>query len=207
MKLRFLILPVLLTSCFSGFSQDIYHDCGMEGNAKQNNAKVLNKKKNRYDIPKDSDYDTKVTLKALLEPGDDEARWSNTKAAEITGYVISVSKGGIETCNCRATDPFYMDTHIELLLDPKHQNKTSRVIVEVTPRIRKMMQNKQIDWTTEGLKKTILKKWIKVQGWLLFDEEHKPEAKNTNPTNAKDWRATAWEIHPLTSIEILSSPK
>lgn len=206
-KLKLLIQLIVLALCSSAFSQDVYHGCGAEGNAKPDSVKKLNKKKNRYTIPKNSEYEAKVTLKAMLEPGNDEARWDDTKAAELSGYVISVSDGGAETCNCGARDPFYKDTHIELLLDPKHQDKTNRVIVEVTPRIRKMMQDKQIDWTTQTLKKTILKKWIKVQGWLLFDEEHKAESKNTNPQNANDWRATAWELHPLTSIEIVSAVK
>jgi hypothetical protein len=50
------------------------------------------------------------------------------------------------------------------------------------------------------------KKWVEITGWLLFDFEHVPEAENTNPGGAKNWRATCWEIHPVTSIRVLDSP-
>jgi len=47
-----------------------------------------------------------------------------------------------------------------------------------------------------------LGRWVRVQGWMLFDFEHSNMAENTRPGNPKNWRGTAWEIHPVTSIEI-----
>ena len=40
----------------------------------------------------------------------------------------------------------------------------------------------------------------------MFDTVHGDEAENTNPGGANNWRATAWEIHPVTSIKILPGP-
>ena len=43
-------------------------------------------------------------------------------------------------------------------------------------------------------------------GWMLFDWDHKSGSKNLDPTDAKgpvNWRATVWEIHPITSMEVL----
>jgi hypothetical protein len=44
---------------------------------------------------------------------------------------------------------------------------------------------------------------VRFKGWLLFDREHADEAENTKPGRAANWRATAWEIHPVTTIEVL----
>ena len=41
-------------------------------------------------------------------------------------------------------------------------------------------------------------------GWQLFDEEHRSQAMNTAPGNPSDWRATVWELHPVTAFVILS---
>jgi hypothetical protein len=84
---------------------------------------------------------------------------------------------------------------------------SKRVIVEVTPRWREIMKKKGIDWTTSALRKTLLGRWVKVKGWMLFDFEHKDEAENTKLGRARNWRATAWEIHPVTSIEIVKRPR
>ena len=44
------------------------------------------------------------------------------------------------------------------------------------------------------------------RGWLFFDSEHTNAAENTNPGNASNWRATAWELHPVTSFSIVPKP-
>jgi hypothetical protein len=53
------------------------------------------------------------------------------------------------------------------------------------------------------LRQQLLGRWIRVTGWLLFDVEHAENAANTNPGGKTLWRATAWEVHPITSIEVL----
>jgi hypothetical protein len=40
----------------------------------------------------------------------------------------------------------------------------------------------------------------------LFDFAHASEAENTNPGHKGNWRATCWEIHPITNIKILDGP-
>jgi hypothetical protein len=39
---------------------------------------------------------------------------------------------------------------------------------------------------------------------LFFDGEHEHQAENTEPDGDRNWRATAWEIHPITSLEVVS---
>jgi len=188
-------------------SQNFYNDCPPEGNAKSERVSDLNRLKNRIAFPMQKDFDTTITLKKMLEPGEDRGRWNTLKAAKITGYVYDVKPGGIETCNCKEKEMGERDTHIEILLDPMNDNKIQRVIVEVTPRIRELIKNKGEDWSTGKLRDKLLGRWVTFEGWLLFDEEHASQAENTNPGRERNWRATAWEIHPATNFKIVEKPR
>ena len=157
-------------------------------------------------MPVASDFNRSVTVASVLAPGNDTARWKTSDAVELTGYVFEVKSGGLETCNCHSADKTTMDTHIVLTADETHTNGGQRIIVEVTPRMRFIMKQQGVDWSTETIKSVYQGKWMKVKGWLFYDQEHKSSAENTNPGNAKNWRATAWEIHPITSIELVAHP-
>lgn len=179
--------------------------CPPEGDAVQQLARNLNVLKNRHSAPQAADLDNRVSLKALLEPGDDLQRWDHDRGAEIKGYVVNVKVGGIETANCHAKDPLDRDTHIELAL-ASAASETERVIVEVTPWWRKRGEDdegQEVDWRTSSLRDALIGRKVSVRGWLLEDLEHKGQAKNTNPGGDHDWRATIWEIHPITRIEVL----
>lgn len=183
-----------------------YHACPLDGNPSPNGPNVaalrlLNQQKNRWHAPVDADIDPSFTLTALLQPGNDDNRFNDSKAGEIEGYVVNVKVGGVETVNCKATDTLYRDTHIEVA-DHMGAPETERVIVEVTPRWRAAMQAHGIDWTTPGLQALIGKR-VRFRGWQLFDEEHRGQARNTAPTNTSDWRATVWELHPVTAFVVL----
>src|SRR2546425_10671027 len=116
----------------------------------------LNPFKNRDQIPAPSDINRKITLAAMLSPGEDKNRYDNHMAARITGYVASAKVGGIESCNCKANDLPHRDTHIDLVLSPKdYGNNKRHVIVEVTPRIRKLMAAQGGDWTTPTLRNAL----------------------------------------------------
>ncbi len=197
-----LLLAALFCSSLL-YSQDVYHNCPMEGDAKVQSAKDLNLLKNRYTFPVDVNMDQGVTLKKMLKRGHDADRFDEEKAVTIQGYVFDVKPGGIETCNCHAKDQKYRDTHIELILKAGDDEKIRRVIVEVTPRIRAVMKAKGIDWSTKTLKENFKGKIVQVTGWLFFDQEHADEAENTAPGREKNWRATAWEVHPVTEIKIV----
>ena len=60
--------------------------------------------------------------------------------------------------------------------------------------------------STRALRDRLLGRWIKVRGWMLFDVEHQNASENTAPGHERNWRATAWEIHPITSIEVVQRP-
>lgn len=184
-----------------------FDGCPPEGETRSNDLRDLNRLKNRTIFPEAKDFDSTIDLQKILAPGNDHDRWNADKAGELTGYVADVKIGGVETCNCKAKDPDHRDTHIELVLDPMNFTDNQKVIVEVTPRIRKIMGDKGENWSTRSLRDKILGRWIKVKGWLLFDEEHSSQSENTNPGNSKNWRGTCWEIHPVTSIEVVNRPR
>jgi len=177
--------------------------CPPEGSAVRASVKRMNPLKNRVHAPAPSQVHP-INLEAILAPGDDHDRWSEDEGAEIVGWVKEVKPGGAETCNCRSPKRDDWDTHIELVKDPAETNPRRVVIVEVTPQWRRLMATVGKDWSTTTLKRTITGKQIRVRGWLFFDGEHEHQAENTEPDGDRNWRATAWEIHPITSLAVVS---
>ena len=186
---------------------DDFDGCPVEGTAIPADVRALNILKNRSAEPTAQDADSSVTLAAMLAPdSDDTRRFDAARAAQLTAVVHRVLEGGVETTNCRATDSLHRDTHIELIVTPSDSDKTRRVIVEVTPRWRAAARSRGVDWSTGSLAKSLTGHRVLVRGWLMFDAEHAGESENTNPGGASDWRATAWEIHPLTNLGVLPGP-
>jgi hypothetical protein len=185
----------------------VFENCPPEGDAVSEKAIELNKFKSRFLAPQPEDFADGISLSKILEPGNDRDRWSASKAARIQGYIYDVKPGGVETCNCKEREEQDRDTHIEMVADPMQTGKTYRMIVEVTPRMRDIMSRKGEDWSTRTLRDRYLGRWVEVEGWLLFDDEHEMNAENTNPGRPRNWRATAWEIHPITSIKVIDRPR
>ena len=201
-------LLLLMAACFvvgAAVADDakILANCPPQGDAKQAAARALNPLKRRMSVPIPREIDPKVTLQAMLAPGDDTNRWDTNRGGVIEGYVADVKVGGIESVNCHTRDPLYRDTHIEITAESLKRDEGTYVIVEVTPQVRHKMAIQGVDWSTGTLRKTLLGKRVRITGWLLFDVEHKPNATNTASPNAHIWRATVWELHPVTAIEVL----
>ena len=208
MKTQTLSMLAALALAASALSaQEVLNGCPMEGNAATAAVRALNLLKNRYAAPGARDFDLTATLEALVAPGDDRARWNQVRAATVVGYVHDVKPGGIESVNCRARDLPNRDTHIELVVDPMNAPGPRRVIAEVTPRWRAIMAAHGVDWSTSALRKAYLGRWVRVTGWRLFDEEHANAAENTAPGRARNGRASAWEVHPITSIAVVPRPR
>ncbi len=203
---RILNFSILLSFLIGSYSnaQKVFHDCGMEGNATSESVKALNREKNRYTFPTIDNMDTTITLHDMLAEGSDEHRFTSTTAVQVIGYVVGVKKGTIESCNCKSKRDEDRDTHIEIVGNPSETRAARRVIAEVTPRLRAIMKGKGIDWTLVGLREKFLHKWVKIEGWLFFDAEQVASSFNTNPDGDNIWRATAWEIHPITGINLVS---
>ncbi len=189
MKSAFTILSLFFTTVLHAAP------CGLHGSAKPGSQEyALNPFKNRSVAS--STVNTRITLEALANG----ARFENTEAASIVGYVALVKPGGMETCNCGASQPANRDTHIALVADPADANDASKhVVVEVTPRSRRRYHLP----STAMLKKQILHKRVMISGWLFYDLIHEPNAANTNPDGKQIWRATCEEIHPVSGIKVL----
>jgi len=200
---------VCITAIPSADAQDVYRKCGMSGRTKIARIKALNREKNRYVTPAHQHIDGNISLRDMLRSGTDANRFRTDRAAVITGFVVSVKPGGIESCNCWAEQMKWRDTHIDIVMNPQEaSDKTRPVIVEVTPRWRaikakaSLTGTRPVDWSTPALASSILGKWVIITGWMFFDGEHADEAENTHPNGKHNWRATAWEIHPVTNIQI-----
>lgn len=125
----------------------------------------------------------------------------------VDAFVAMTKDGGQEGVNCGSSTR--LDTHVELVdtdaVDPK-QNRDTHVVVEVTPWFRQTFTN----WTTAkiGESASYIGGYtahspahspgrIRVYGFLFYDEAH--------ATGASTWRGTAWEIHPITKIEVFEN--
>jgi hypothetical protein len=156
--------------------------------------------KNRAAGPKPEDFDESVSLEALLRPGEDRGRWSESRAGRIEGYVVEVVEGGMEAANCFSYRE--RDVHIHVA-SRAGAPRTEWVVVEVTPRARRGAAELGRDWSAAALRAELVGRRCRFGGWLLFDREHADESENTAPGARGNWRATAWELHPVTSIEVL----
>jgi hypothetical protein len=159
----------------------------------------------------------------------------NRRAVQFTGFVISAKASGCairkdpqtgkvtsqgESCNCNTADKTLCDAHIEVVMDPGADHRKGRgvVVVEVTERGRRLAalglldahNNIGRDWSSKTLAKKIVNKWVTFSGWLFYDEDHVNQAWVIDPDDTigrnNNFRATAWEIHPVMGIEVLPGP-
>ncbi len=141
-----------------------------------------------------------MTLSTLLQPGDDSSRWSTSRAATVEGYVVSVAKGPLELVNCYV--PCKRDTHIHIGLRPDSPTR-EQLVLEITPPMEAWARGQGLDWSEEKLEDNLLGRWCLFEGWLFFDSHHAGESENVAPGASHNWRATAWEIHPITKLEVI----
>jgi len=176
------------------------HNCPNTGIAFTKRARQLHTLKNRTALPQPTDFDSRITLDALLQPGDDTHRWQTDHAGRIEGEVIDVAYARPEATNCFS--PCRRDIHI-LVAPRKDAPKKEQVVLEVTPNLRDWAARKGMDWSESSLRTQLIGHWCKFAGWLYFDIGHDEESENTSPQKPDNWRATAWELHPVTEITVV----
>jgi hypothetical protein len=186
--------------------------CGPDGDT--SGDPETNHLKNRVDVPSGNQY-REVTFDAITNlaiPHVHTTRKAWTAAdralaaAQITPFEgVAVSVVGFlvndhpnvgikvettEKTNCRCTGPAEVDWHLPLAPAAGQLEETS-IVVEVTPRVRKDHPN----WTTARLNPLFHTGTpVRISGWLMFDPDH--------PPHLGVFRATLWEIHPITRIEV-----
>lgn len=174
--------------------------CPAGGAAITPGRRELMRLKNRDAAPSPGDFDMNVSLEALLRPGEDRGRWSESRAGRVEGYVVEVVEGGMEAANCFSYRERDLHIHVVARADAP---RTEWLVVEVTPRARLSASESGRDWSAATLRAELVGRRCRFEGWLLFDREHADESENTAPGARGNWRATAWELHPVTSIEVL----
>jgi hypothetical protein len=175
-------------------------NCPSAGIALTSRARALHRLKNRTALPQTADFDSSVTLAALLQPGNDTNRWSVGRAAKIQAEVIDVAYARPEATNCFS--PCRRDIHIAIA-SHKGAAKNEQMIVEVTPHFQDWATTQGFDWSEQALQRQLVGHWCEFEGWLYFDVGHDEESENTAPGKVDNWRATAWEIHPVTKIIVV----
>ncbi len=202
-----IIFAVLLLLPLGIVAQDVLDTegvpCPLEGSAKRNNDQALNRLKNRYNIPQKTDIDSNFNWTELAKFEDDRDKFSAKKAAILRGYVLRVRMSEKETCNCNSENPDFRDTHIILVPNKENKGVLNQIVVEVTPRMRLLMQKKGVDWSQPALKK-LVGRTIEVQGWLMYDRKHGDQSAKVMQKTKGVTRSTAWEIHPITSLKIVN---
>jgi uncharacterized protein YraI len=138
-----------------------------------------------------------------------------------TGYIYYAIVGGIETCNCKLTNPLDRDFHIGLGFDAALAEKirdgevTNRgkntdpevqqtsIIVEMTPHYRGQYHD---TWTLPKVQQ-LEGRQVKIVGQLIVDNEHNTSDQNCafDDHGVSCWRGSAWELHPVTQVYICTA--
>ena len=200
-----------------------FADCAAVGGAGDT---ITDRRKNRTDEP--SAYQS-VTLDAVLAlpypknhkpqrtswPPADRAVIAPYEGIPVTVTAFIARQRGIivenaqhsangEATNCHATDDAGVDWHMTLVRHPDDP-KSMGVVVETTPRVRANGH----PWTAAILQSFVdAGDSVRVSGWLLYDPEHFAQTTNydrARPSHGATVRATLWEVHPVTRIEVFDA--
>ncbi len=197
---RALILLCIFIGALLAVWLVLARNCPTSGIALTANARNLHRLKNRTKLPTETDFDPAVNLNDILQPVDDRNRWSRDRAARVQGEVIDVAYARPEATNC--FNPCRRDIHI-LIATRKGATKSEHVVVEVTPNLYDWAAGQGIDWSEKTLQAQLVGHWCEFEGWLYFDAGHAEESENVSPGKPDNWRATAWELHPVTKITVI----
>ena len=201
-----------------------FPDCGPSG---QGGDAPTNLRKNRTDEPASYHPVTFDAILAVPYPKNEEGQRSNWSATDlqviapfegvgisITGFVAaqrgiivedSTNSSGGESTNCHAKDDPGVDWHVTIVKG-KNDPKSAGIVVETTPRVRANGH----PWTPSMLAAAVTDRdSVRISGWLMYDPEHFTQMTNYDPahpySNIAKVRATLWEIHPITKIEVFES--
>ena len=180
--------------------------CPPRGDATKPKEQRLNVLKARTEAPSDEDIDDTATIGALIAPGDDTLSWSPDTAVEITAFVLGVRDGGPASSNCHSANPADHDTILDLSPGANVFDAGHKMVAVITPRGRRLMAGNGVDWSTSTIAAKYTQQYVTIRGWLLFDTAAAGRSLNSAPLARNNiTRATAWEIHPVTSIVIVTN--
>ena len=147
----------------------------------------LDPEKNRTDPP--VTYEP-MTLDRLTSAKVSASDLSPLQGAQVSGYLTDARLSGPESAQCHLSDPRAEDYHVYIGPEPSSP-KSACIVVELTGRLpRPSLESLQ---SLKGKKVT-------VKGWIFCDKEHEASSVADRPGKS-DWRASCWEVHPVTSLE------
>ena len=166
--------------------------CPAAGSAKEQDMSTLDSRKNRVDIPAPNAYipiGWSVMAK-LPSASPDDLQGAPVMVEGYLSHEVKVQddKPG-ESANCNLLQPNEVDWHMYITNAP-NQGIAQAVIVETTPRTRPLHH-----WNEVALQKLVnTNNQVRISGWLMYDFQHVSEIGTE--------RATVWEVHPITRIEV-----
>jgi hypothetical protein len=124
------------------------------------------------------------------------------EAIMATGFIAKIRQQAKnhESTNCGWGGEDNTDWHIEFVgsfVNGKAQSETEAVVVETTPRVKRVHPNWHRLTDFEDPKQSTDS--VRISGWLMLDPEHKAHLGH--------YRQTLWEIHPITRIEVFTGGK
>jgi len=167
---------------------------------------ATNRRKNRTDVPSryhavsfaviaDLPYPATRSTNRGAWPAESLAllRPYEGAAVQVVGYVVALrpqTKGSGESTNCYLRRSAEVDWHVAIVEHAGDGERTA-IVVEPTPRVRVNHPN----WTVARLTPWLdSSDPVRISGWLMFDPAHR--------NHLNRYRATLWEIHPVTRIEV-----
>ena len=185
--------------------------CGKAKSTRKNPSGSISNKTKWLNVLKNRDEKASnvkvLTVQEIRDPANNE-EFKPNMAVEVTGYVAGFDNGGYqESCNCGRRD--LQDIHINVVAAQEESDDARLyLVVEITPRWQKKFGMNASDYQAmrEALEMKLKHKWVRFQGWMLYDHIHADESESTAPGNTGNWRATPWEVHPVTDYKVLSGP-
>lgn len=165
-----------------------------------------NRRKNRTDVPPSYHAVTFQALADLAYPATrarDRGLWPAESLAvverhegvaiQVVGYLVALkpqTSGSGESTNCHMKRGAEVDWHLAIV-GREGEGEGESVVVETTPRVR----SNHPKWTAGRLGPWVdAADPVRISGWLFFDPAHR--------NHLGRYRATLWEIHPITRIEV-----
>lgn len=161
------------------------------------------------------------TAKKIIE------RYSRQIVA-LTGWMNLVYPAGAEATNCYS--PHFHDWHIELSASPRIQppraGDSTAIVCEITPRTERALYQagvrlRQLSSVMRLGEPPFIQYFptgskphkVRIIGVLLMDNSHNQPGEDIGAVIERQlpggyhhpWRATAWEVHPIYSIEDLGT--
>jgi len=166
-----------------------------------NQHRYLTEQKNRTDIP--AQYAPLTFAEFLALPAVAEKYTAqDLEIVRIQTQRGSVWRAILPRCSAQRTGATYGrppeqgDLHVHLRAVQQAQcgfagSRNQQIVTEVTPHF----QPPTTGWSYEALLDLCQRQArVRISGWLLHDYPHLKDVGN--------WRASAWEIHPVTDIEV-----